>query len=84
MVRFQLRQGNDLLAMDCIQECDVRKRGILHLTFLFERNTRGEKIYTREEKLKHEINEMEVIVEHHRHSLHIHYTLHPINEVRLC
>lgn len=26
MVRFQLRHGNDLLAMDSIRECDVRNR----------------------------------------------------------
>jgi len=24
MVRFQLRHGNDLLAMDCLRSCDVR------------------------------------------------------------
>lgn len=28
MVRFQLRHGNDLLAMDAIRGCDVSTRGI--------------------------------------------------------
>lgn len=26
MVRFQLRHGNDLLAMDSLRDCDVRKK----------------------------------------------------------
>jgi len=24
MIRFQLRHGNDLLAVDCLRKCDVR------------------------------------------------------------
>jgi len=29
MVKFQLRHGNDLLAMDCIRNCDVSISNIL-------------------------------------------------------
>lgn len=30
MVRFQLRHGNDLLAMDSIRDCDVRTQTNIH------------------------------------------------------
>ncbi|TNN23665.1 Pleckstrin y domain-containing family G member 4B [Liparis tanakae] len=32
MVKFQLRHGNDLLAMDAIRECDVRLTFLLFIT----------------------------------------------------
>lgn len=40
MVRFQLRHGNDLLAMDSIRECDVSLSvTILYYLFTFKSNT---------------------------------------------
>jgi len=33
MVRFQLRHGNDLLAMDCLRSCDVRYTSEFRIVF---------------------------------------------------
>lgn len=37
MVRFQLRHGNDLLAMDSIRECDVSSENYLNYYVLLQR-----------------------------------------------
>lgn len=34
MVRFQLRHGNDLLAMDSLRDCDVNTAAVLQLIIL--------------------------------------------------
>jgi len=32
MIRFQLRHGNDLLAVDCLRKCDVCKQCLLRVS----------------------------------------------------
>jgi len=34
MIRFQLRHGNDLLAVDCLRKCDVRTSTEFTVSFL--------------------------------------------------